>query len=94
LSIGDSTDFLLLSARGVPASSIVSHEPCIAEYAAMNVLEVNPLLLMGMIRLRRHDEGSEVVTLMGNQAWGNGKGLGVHNRADQLEWMKTRNENG
>lgn len=93
MSIGDSTDFLLLSTGGVPASSIVSHKPCITECAAMNVLEVDPLLLMGMIRLRRHDEGSEVVTLDGEPSLGNGKGLGVHNRADQLEWMKARDEN-
>jgi hypothetical protein len=60
----------------------------------MNVLEVDPLLLMGVIRLRRHDEGSEAVTLDGERSLGNGKGLGVHNQADQLEWMKSRNENG
>lgn len=61
---GDSTDFLLLSAGGVPARSLVSQRRSITDCSAINVLEMDPLLVMGVIRLRRHDEGSEVVTLM------------------------------
>jgi hypothetical protein len=73
LLVVDSTDFLLLSARGI--------------------LEIDPLLFVSVIRLRRHDEVSEVVTLMGTEL-GKWKGLGVHNRADRLEWMEMGNENG
>lgn len=89
--VGGSTDFLLLSAGGVPTRSPVSQKPSIADCAEINVLEMDPLLVVSVIRLRRHGEGSEVVTLMG-KSLGNGQGLGVHNRADQLEWMKKREE--
>lgn len=67
LLVGLSTDFLLLGARGVPVRSLVSANPSITVLAAMNILEVDPLLVVGVIRLRRHDEGSEVVTLMGTE---------------------------
>lgn len=56
----------------------------------MNVLQIDPLLVVGMIRLGRHGDGSEVVNVDGEPSLGNGKGLGVHNRADQLEWMDKR----